>query len=233
MISGGATPETHRRRFRTKLIARECAGMTACSWSRRESDDMDEFFDVLHEEPLDQWYEIGNVSLWWSRASGGHTFTGGGVPAGVAGGKCRLAILSKCDTATEGAAAEYDRAFSGLIEQAPRALQAAGGSENFVRGRRTAPRSEILLRFSPAVIISQAMRSRTLRRDRRLSRCIFLDMHLDRRCVYAAVKKMLKDPLRTYFPLKDFCRIRMAHGWRSMQHSRRSRESRLQTGRTF
>lgn len=23
--------------------------------------DMDEFFDVLHEEPLDQWYEIGNV----------------------------------------------------------------------------------------------------------------------------------------------------------------------------
>lgn len=23
--------------------------------------DMDEFFDVLHEEPLDRWYEIGNV----------------------------------------------------------------------------------------------------------------------------------------------------------------------------
>ena len=22
---------------------------------------MDEFFDVLHEEPLDNWYEIGNV----------------------------------------------------------------------------------------------------------------------------------------------------------------------------
>ncbi len=37
MISGGCDPETHRRRFRTKLIAMECAGMTACSWSRRES----------------------------------------------------------------------------------------------------------------------------------------------------------------------------------------------------
>ena len=23
--------------------------------------DVDEFFDVLHEEPLDNWYEIGNV----------------------------------------------------------------------------------------------------------------------------------------------------------------------------
>ena len=23
--------------------------------------DVDEFFDVLHEEPLDKWYEIGNV----------------------------------------------------------------------------------------------------------------------------------------------------------------------------
>lgn len=23
--------------------------------------DVDEFFDVLHDEPLDKWYEIGNV----------------------------------------------------------------------------------------------------------------------------------------------------------------------------
>ena len=35
--------------------------MTGCWWSRRGIYDVDEFFDVLREEPLDQWYEIGNV----------------------------------------------------------------------------------------------------------------------------------------------------------------------------
>ena len=50
MIAGGCDADCHRRRFRTKLIA-----MGMCIY------DVDEFFDALREDPLDQWYEIGNV----------------------------------------------------------------------------------------------------------------------------------------------------------------------------
>ena len=97
MISGGCDPETHRRRFRTKLIAMGMCGYDRVLVEPSGIYDMDEFFDVLHEEPLDQWYR--------------------------------------------GAAAEYDRAFEAVACGAR--LQAAGGSENFVRGRRIAPRSGV------------------------------------------------------------------------------------------
>ena len=59
MISGGCDPETHRRRFRTKLIAMGMCGYDRVLVEPSGIYDMDEFFDVLHEEPLEQWYEIG------------------------------------------------------------------------------------------------------------------------------------------------------------------------------
>lgn len=61
MISGGCDKETHRRRFRTKLIAMGMCGYDRVLVEPSGIYDMDEFFDVLHDEPLDQWYEIGNV----------------------------------------------------------------------------------------------------------------------------------------------------------------------------
>ena len=61
MVAGGCDKDCHRRRFRTKLIA-----MGMCGYDRELIEpsgifDMDEFFDALHESPLDRWYEIGNV----------------------------------------------------------------------------------------------------------------------------------------------------------------------------
>ena len=61
MISGGCDKETHRRRFRTKLISMGMCGYDRVIVEPSGSFDMDEFFDVLRDEPLDQWYEIGNV----------------------------------------------------------------------------------------------------------------------------------------------------------------------------
>lgn len=61
MISGGCDKETHQRRFKTKLIA---MGMLRYDYLLIEPSgiyDVDEFFDVLHEEPLENWYKIGNV----------------------------------------------------------------------------------------------------------------------------------------------------------------------------
>ena len=61
MISGGCDEETHIRRFRTKLISMGMCGYDRVIVEPSGIYDVDEFFDVLHEEPLDNWYEIGNV----------------------------------------------------------------------------------------------------------------------------------------------------------------------------
>lgn len=61
MIAGGCDAETHRRRFRTKLIAMGMCGYDRVLVEPSGIFDPDEFFDILRDEPLDQWYEIGNI----------------------------------------------------------------------------------------------------------------------------------------------------------------------------
>ncbi|MCI6163920.1 MAG: GTP-binding protein [Lachnospira sp.] len=61
MIAGGCDKETHIRRFRTKLIAMGMCGYDRVIVEPSGIYDVDEFFDVLMEEPLDKWYQIGNV----------------------------------------------------------------------------------------------------------------------------------------------------------------------------
>lgn len=61
MIAGGCDADCHYRRFKTKLIAMGMRGFDRVLIEPSGIYDVDEFFDVLREEPLDQWYEIGNV----------------------------------------------------------------------------------------------------------------------------------------------------------------------------
>ena len=61
MVSGGCDYDCHRRRFKTKLIAMGMSGYDRVLVEPSGVYDADEFFDVLHEEPLDGWYQIGNV----------------------------------------------------------------------------------------------------------------------------------------------------------------------------
>jgi len=61
MVAGGCHRDCHRRRFKSKLIAMGMCGYDRVLVEPSGIYDVDEFFDVLHEEPLDQWYEIGNV----------------------------------------------------------------------------------------------------------------------------------------------------------------------------
>lgn len=61
MISGGCDSETHRRRFKTKLISMGMCGYDRILVEPSGIFDVDEFFDILHEEPLDRWYEPGSV----------------------------------------------------------------------------------------------------------------------------------------------------------------------------
>ena len=61
MVIGGDGYEAHRRRFKTKLISMAMMGYDRVIVEPSGVFDVDEFFDVLREEPLDRWYEPGNV----------------------------------------------------------------------------------------------------------------------------------------------------------------------------
>lgn len=61
MIVGGSDKDTHKRRLKTKLISMGMRGFDRVLIEPSGIFDVDEFFDVLQEEPLDRWYEIGNV----------------------------------------------------------------------------------------------------------------------------------------------------------------------------
>ena len=61
MVIGGDGYEAHRRRFKTKLISMAMTGYDRVLVEPSGIFDVDEFFDVLREEPLDRWYEPGNV----------------------------------------------------------------------------------------------------------------------------------------------------------------------------
>ena len=61
MVAGGCDADCHKRRFKTKLIAMAMSGYERVIVEPSGIFDVDEFFDVLCEEPLDRFYEIGTV----------------------------------------------------------------------------------------------------------------------------------------------------------------------------
>ena len=61
MVTGGCDLETHMRRLKTKLISFGMRGAGRVLVEPSGIFDVDEFFDVLREDPLDRWYEIGSV----------------------------------------------------------------------------------------------------------------------------------------------------------------------------
>ncbi len=61
MVAGGCDKDCHIRRFKTKLIAMGMCGYDRVIVEPSGIFDVDEFFDILREEPLDRWYQIDNV----------------------------------------------------------------------------------------------------------------------------------------------------------------------------
>ncbi len=61
MVSGGGDAHCHRRRFRTQLIALGMQHFDRVLIEPSGIYDMDEFFDILHESPIDRWFEIGSI----------------------------------------------------------------------------------------------------------------------------------------------------------------------------
>ena len=61
MIAGGCDADCHRRRFKTQLISLGMQHFDRVIVEPSGIFDMDEFFDILHDSPLDNWFKIGSV----------------------------------------------------------------------------------------------------------------------------------------------------------------------------
>ena len=61
MIAGGCDADCHRRRFKTQLISLGMQHFTRVIVEPSGIVDMDEFFDILHESPIDRWFETGSI----------------------------------------------------------------------------------------------------------------------------------------------------------------------------
>lgn len=60
-IVGGNVVEDWKRRFKAKLISMAMRGFDRVIVEPSGIYDVDAFFDMLYDEPLDKWYEIGNI----------------------------------------------------------------------------------------------------------------------------------------------------------------------------
>ena len=61
MVAGGGDADCHRRRFKTQLISLGMQHFDRVIVEPSGIFDMDEFFDTIHESPLDRWFEVGSV----------------------------------------------------------------------------------------------------------------------------------------------------------------------------
>lgn len=61
MVAGACDAACHKRRFKSKLISMGMFGYDRVIVEPSGIFDVDEFFDVLQEDPIDRFYEIGSV----------------------------------------------------------------------------------------------------------------------------------------------------------------------------
>ena len=109
MIVGGDGPEAHRRRLKTKLIAMAMLGYDRVVVEPSGVYDVDEFFDILYEEPLDRWYETGSVIAVVPADAGGTASGDSDISADGASGQVKgeasAALTSDVDLNSDGSAA--------------------------------------------------------------------------------------------------------------------------------
>ncbi len=61
MIMGGGDHDCHKRRFKTQLISLGMQNFDRVIVEPSGIFDMDEFFDILYESPIDRWYTAGSI----------------------------------------------------------------------------------------------------------------------------------------------------------------------------
>lgn len=116
MVSGGCDYNCHLRRFKTKLIAMGMRHYDRVIIEPSGIFDPTELFDVLNEEPLDQWYEVGSIISVVDPSN----FTLSSESRGILATQLSyagLVYLSKCQTLTKSQIENSIRNLQSLVGQ--------------------------------------------------------------------------------------------------------------------
>ncbi len=123
MVAGGCDKDCHIRRFRTKLIAMGMRGFDRVVVEPSGIFDVDDFFDVLREEPLDQWYEIGSVITVVDAGLEEELSDAGEYLLAAQAANAGCILFSKCQTVS-------DERLKASVTHLKRALQKTGCSRD-------------------------------------------------------------------------------------------------------
>jgi G3E family GTPase len=99
MVIGGDR-DCHYRRLKTKLISMSMTGYDRIIMEPSGIFDMDEFYDVLREEPLERWYDIGNIIAVMDAKMSQHLSKAGEYVMASQLANAGAIIFSKMDLAT-------------------------------------------------------------------------------------------------------------------------------------
>ena len=205
MISGGCDKDCHRRRFKTKLIAMGMCGYDRVIVEPSGIFDVDEFFDILHEEPLNRWYQIGNViAIVDSRLENDLSDEADFILASeVADAGC--IVMSKSQEASP-------EEIQGTIDHVNRALEKVHcrrrfgglGKENteqdmdkmgnVIHKNWDEMSKETLPGLRPVDMRCQLIGNRSSKRMRRLLLCNYMNVKMTEKELREAAEKILSDP---------------------------------------
>lgn len=132
MVSGGCDADCHRRRFKTKLISMGMVGYDRVIVEPSGIYDVDEFFDALREEPLDNWYEIGNVIAIVDATMEEHLSKEAEYLLASEAACAGLILLSHMDEASE-------RQAAAVVEHLNRALESIHCDRRLTLGKEVLP----------------------------------------------------------------------------------------------
>lgn len=209
MISGGCDRETHRRRFKTKLIAMGMSGYDRVLIEPSGIFDVDEFFDALYDEPLDRWYEAGNViAIVDARPDGPETEKARYLLASEAA--CAgCVILSRCEDASE---TEIQETIARLNE----AMEAVSCKRRFqaevIAKDWNLLTDQDMERIASCGYVAEDYEKQTFDEADGFSSLCFLDIPVTKNSLLSAVERITGDPAcGTIFRVKGF--FRADGGW--------------------
>lgn len=191
MVSGGCDRDCHRRRFKTKLIAMGMCGYDRVLVEPSGIFDVDEFFDVLYEEPLDQWYEIGNViaivdAKLPEELSGEAEYL---LASETANAGC--IVVSRADEATR---EEIDRTVA-HVNRALRQVQCSRQfGEKIIRKGIPDLESEELKKLSVCGYVAESYCKKELEVEKGFDSLFFMNVKTTGEALREKITAMLKDP---------------------------------------
>ncbi|MDO4261995.1 MAG: GTP-binding protein [Eubacteriales bacterium] len=218
MISGGCDAGTHRRRFKTKLISMGMCGYDRVLIEPSGIFDMDEFFDALCEEPLDRWYEIGNViAIVDARLEEELPAEADQVLASEAA-SAGCVVFSKAQEASE---AEMERTAAHLN----RALEAIGCGRRFSRQEILRRDWDDLTETDMERILGAGYRMEAYQKaapdaGKDFSSLCFLETGMTKERIGEAARRVMEDPsCGTVLRIKGF--LKEGEGWLEFNATRR------------